>query len=392
MKKKTMVIFLTGRLLVCCWSSNLLGAPNELPSLLAPGIVTNLYFHSQEIKKESQWGLQQDQIWLLGDKIHLLQEKFPAVDSKISLKDFPESVWTNGERFWEFLKTPEGLFSRRWRSPNWEAVRSHLQKLEEEEQKPTPGKYVFPYSGIPARNEWSWLDRPMGDGQYPEVAICSNLFAQYCFMVDSNAGIKVVSSTPERVIVEATTTQDLRRLITRIEFQPTTRLKLAEKRWLDDQLVYRAEWRYQERIDTNIFAMKSEDTPDRYKYRPRLVHHRTTGFGFHLKMSNGPFQIAEIHSNSPMSKLPIKVGDLIVAVNGKSTTGVTLEEFCKMMQVEAGIGVIFEIKQPEGGATHQYEIVRAEYEYSQMELPIPPNVIRSSQFPVSGNDQLKDGK
>ena len=69
--------------------------------------------------------------------------------------------------------------------------------------------------------------------------------------------------------------------------------------------------------------------------------------------------VGEVFPNSPAEKAGIQVGDMIIAVNGDSTEGKTLEEVASTIRGPAGTAVELTIYRPRTGETLVIRIVRA---------------------------------
>ncbi len=132
-------------------------------------------------------------------------------------------------------------------------------------------------------------------------------------------------------------------------------------------------------------------SPDAYKVSQSGLQGTFSGIGAQvgLNKDNQPVILAPLE-NSPAAKAGIKTGDVILAVNGKSTQGLSLTETVLLVRGPAGTAVKLLI-QHEGEATPvEIDVVRAQINASSVTYQMMGNIayIDISSFSENTNDQL----
>jgi len=135
-------------------------------------------------------------------------------------------------------------------------------------------------------------------------------------------------------------------------------------------------------------------SPGEYEIAQSGIQGTFSGIGAQvgLNSANQPVVLAPI-ANSPAAKAGIKTGDVILAVNGESTEGLSLTEVILLVRGPAGTTVKLLI-QHQGEATPvEIDIVRAQISAPSVTYQMMGNIsyIDISSFSENTNDELNTG-
>ena len=133
--------------------------------------------------------------------------------------------------------------------------------------------------------------------------------------------------------------------------------------------------------------------PEMYKLFQSNLQGTFQGIGAQVAMNknNQPIIVAPLE-NSPAEKAGIKTGDIILAINGKSTKGISLTETVLSIRGPAGTSVKLTI-QHEGESTPvEIEVVRAQISSSTVSWEMKGDIayIRINEFGDKTNDELNN--
>jgi carboxyl-terminal processing protease len=98
--------------------------------------------------------------------------------------------------------------------------------------------------------------------------------------------------------------------------------------------------------------------PALYKSFQQVTNPQVTGIGVEVNPEpvDGGIQIEEVFSGSPAAKVGLAHGDIIVAVNGKSLRGKTVDQGSQLIKGHAGTAVVLQIRR--AGKTRTERLVR----------------------------------
>lgn len=135
-------------------------------------------------------------------------------------------------------------------------------------------------------------------------------------------------------------------------------------------------------------------SPDEYKLAQSGLQGTFSGIGAQvgLNSANQPIILSPL-ANSPAAKAGIKSGDVILAVDGKSTEGLSLTEVVLLVRGPTGTTVKLLI-QHEGETTPvEIDVVRAQISYPSVTYQMMGNVsyIDITSFSENTNDELNAG-
>jgi len=135
-------------------------------------------------------------------------------------------------------------------------------------------------------------------------------------------------------------------------------------------------------------------SPDEYKVSQSGLQGTFSGIGAQVGMNknNQPVILAPLE-NSPAAKAGIETGDVVLAVNGKSTQGLSLTETVLLVRGPAGT-IVKLLIQHEGEATPvEIDVVRAQINAPSVTYQIMGNIayIDITSFSEDTNDELNAG-
>ena len=142
-------------------------------------------------------------------------------------------------------------------------------------------------------------------------------------------------------------------------------------------------------------------TPEERAARNDALSGSYVGIGVRIDTTeDGLPKIVGVFKNSPAEAAGIKVGDVIVDVDGKATTGKTLDEVAAWVRGEAGSSVEITVKADGTGPDRVLDIVRADVPIEAVSWTMVPGsktaLIRLEQFSSGAADDLvaalKDAK
>ncbi|MBW4618946.1 MAG: PDZ domain-containing protein [Cyanosarcina radialis HA8281-LM2] len=137
-------------------------------------------------------------------------------------------------------------------------------------------------------------------------------------------------------------------------------------------------------------------TPQDYKALTSQTEGEISGIGIRLgiKEEDRSLVVVEPIENSPASKAGVKSGDALVAIDGKPTKGMTVEQASELIRGEAGTKVSLKLER-EGQGAFDLTLTRAQIELSSVrylvknEGKIRVGYIRLDEFTAHSAEQMK---
>ncbi len=131
--------------------------------------------------------------------------------------------------------------------------------------------------------------------------------------------------------------------------------------------------------------------PETYKLFQSDLQGNFEGIGATVNMNsdNQPTIIAPL-PNSPAEKASLQTGDIILAVNGKSTTGLTLTEVVLSIRGPVGTSVTLTVQHPGQTTTADITVVRAQINVASVNYEMKGDIayIRILELGQTTNDEL----
>jgi carboxyl-terminal processing protease len=125
----------------------------------------------------------------------------------------------------------------------------------------------------------------------------------------------------------------------------------------------------------------------------RATQGEFVGIGVQIDYSTGrPVIIAAI-DGSPAAEAGIRARDVITAINGESTEGMSEAQAAQLLRGEAGTSVELTIERPSDGTSRTLKLTRAKIKIEPVKWALLPDhvgLIRVSEFSVGATDGVKD--
>lgn len=134
-------------------------------------------------------------------------------------------------------------------------------------------------------------------------------------------------------------------------------------------------------------------TPERYKELEIGTSGEFGGVGIEVTIKNGVLTVISPIEDTPADKAGIKPGDQIIAINGKSTQGITISEAVNMLRGPKGSSVRITVRREGDAEPREVELVRdiihvKSVKYSLLDDGI--GYIKISQFQERTSKELED--
>ncbi|MCX7667738.1 MAG: S41 family peptidase [Atribacterota bacterium] len=118
-----------------------------------------------------------------------------------------------------------------------------------------------------------------------------------------------------------------------------------------------------------------------------------SGLGLVIAIKDEKLTVVSPIKGSPAERAGIKAGDVITAIDGESTAGISLDRAVKKMRGEKGTKVVLEIEREGGEQSFSVEIIRDVISIQSVEYEIRPDgigVVRISEFHGKTFNELRD--
>ncbi|GAA4310669.1 S41 family peptidase [Compostibacter hankyongensis] len=153
-------------------------------------------------------------------------------------------------------------------------------------------------------------------------------------------------------------------------------------------------------INTGLMAMTESLDPYTYFYTEDNLgdlDFQTTGkyggVGIAIRKEGSWTAVSDIYEDAPMEKAGIKIGDIIVSLNGRSARGMTEDTISELLRGEPGTALRITVRNPLNGHEATHRVVRSEINiravpYAGM-LPGDIGYIRMIQFTEKSSEEVK---
>ena len=134
-------------------------------------------------------------------------------------------------------------------------------------------------------------------------------------------------------------------------------------------------------------------TPDEAQQEQSALDQNVVGIGVLLGEKDGQSIIVSVVPDSPAQAAGLKAGDVITAVNGTSTQGLTPDQLVQLVRGDEGTQVAVTVQRPSTGETLDFNITREKINFPSVSWTMVPGtdiaLIRFSQFAAGSADELK---
>lgn len=290
-----------------------------LYTLANPGPVTNMSYRCREISSDGRI-LTQTRFWLSAQNVRVLKQEVSNATEANSLELVPEAAWDQMDSVDEIIKLKEGAWARTWRlpevSPQSKEAADHLRQMLE-------SKYGKQNVKEEAVSLGKWYSTPADSLKMYRLNINADAYKNR----RDDSGLlkegKVKISMP------------VAGQFMELEFDPKTYIKLRQRTFSDQRNVREETWDTHATIDQGQFVISPEAIAGAHGKHLEFV-----GIGLLLQPSEtGPFSIYAVFPNSPASKARIARGELLLSIDGKSTTGMSLSEATALLRGRVGTPV-----------------------------------------------------
>lgn len=135
-------------------------------------------------------------------------------------------------------------------------------------------------------------------------------------------------------------------------------------------------------------------TPEEVERQRTDISGSFFGIGAQVGLEDNLPVIVAPFDGSPAQQAGLRAGDLIIEVDGKDVTGLSLNETVDRIRGEKGTTVVLTIFRPESSESLEFEIVRDEIKVPAATWAIVPGtdvgLIRMSQFSANLDDNIKE--
>ncbi|HEY7024918.1 MAG TPA: S41 family peptidase [Candidatus Limnocylindrales bacterium] len=133
-------------------------------------------------------------------------------------------------------------------------------------------------------------------------------------------------------------------------------------------------------------------TPEEAQAEQNALDQNVVGIGVLLGEKDGQSVIVSVVPGSPAEAAGLKAGDVITAVDGRSTVGVPPDQLVDEVRGDAGSQVTLTVQRPSTGETLDFTITRAQIKFPSTSWTMVPGtdiaLIRLSQFSAESANEL----
>jgi carboxyl-terminal processing protease len=133
-------------------------------------------------------------------------------------------------------------------------------------------------------------------------------------------------------------------------------------------------------------------TPEQAQAEQDALNRNVVGIGVVIGGKDGQIVITSVVPDSPAQQAGLKAGDVIVAVDGQSTAGMSPEELVANVRGDAGTSVTVTVQRPSTTETLDFTITRQTINFPSVSWTMVPGtdiaLIRYSQFGAGSADEL----
>ena len=133
-------------------------------------------------------------------------------------------------------------------------------------------------------------------------------------------------------------------------------------------------------------------TPEQAQAEQNALDQNVVGIGVLLGEKDGQSIVTSVVPGSPAEAAGLKAGDVITAVDGKSTVGVPPDQLVDMVRGDEGSQVVVTVQRPSTGEQLDFTITRAKIKFPAVSWTMVPGteiaLIRYAQFSAGSADEL----
>ncbi|WP_026487040.1 S41 family peptidase [Caldanaerobius polysaccharolyticus] len=123
-------------------------------------------------------------------------------------------------------------------------------------------------------------------------------------------------------------------------------------------------------------------TPDELIQFENQTSGTYTGIGIQIEQKGTYISVISVFKDSPAEKAGMKVGDYIVSIDGKSVSGMTLDQAAALLRGQEGTKVKLMVQRPGVNSLLTFEVIRSKIKINPVEYKVVDGVgyIRLSEF------------
>jgi hypothetical protein len=295
-------------------------------TLGSPGSVSNVFSLRREISPDGSQ-LWQERYWLRGEDVRLIQDERTNAAGVVTLNRVPPAAWSGGHLLSDFVKTKDGACVRFRPLSELPSLRQQLEQVRARLLSEHPNAIVTP--GIEPDQ---WHSTNDSDLRFYELSVDPALVQRL--------GVEGTTIESNRITMPVNNRFTGGTATWECDFDPQTHAKIAERVWAGTNLIREQIWEPNTNSNASQFVLPC---------KPSAEPPPTGYIGAGLSRDKSFDRIVKA---SPADQAGIRVGDHLLAVNGKSAGDLSFEDLAGMIRGEPDTEVALDIQTSSGEKKH----------------------------------------